>query len=362
MHGKPALSLLLTIMFLFVEVVASAKTISINFAAGIPGQDTYRTLLPNEVAGVVPLNNWNNISTAPPDAEVSYPNLIVNDNGTPSGSGVNLAIEFDDLSPQAFGTVLNEGQPVNTPDRKMMDGYADVLGPLSSNETDGTYLAFTNLNQFGPFDLYFYSSGALGPPFDDRVARYTFYDGADESAPVIVTRFGRNKQNSFNVPNDQFVEITDDGTAEGSTAGNYFVVRNLNPSSGSLYVAATAINPLGRPARGAINGLQLISVNAAGPTGDYNGNGVVDAADYVVWRNTSGQGATPPGSGADGNANGTIDSGDFNFWKSKFGNPVPGAASGSSFAVPEPSSLTLLVVLLSVALGNSRHRKNRIGS
>ena len=137
--------------------------------------------------------------------------------------------------------------------------------------------------------------------------------------------------NSFE--NDVFIEITDNGTPEGSTAGNYFVVRNLNPSSGSLYIAATAINPFGLPARGAINGLQLVSVSATGPTGDYNGNGVVDAADYVVWRNASGQGATPPGSGADGNANGTIDSGDYNFWKSKFGNTVPGAASGSSFAV-----------------------------
>ena len=81
--------------------------------------------------------------------------------------------------PNVFGTVSNEGVPVNTPDRKMMDAYADVLGPLSSNETDGTYLTFTNLNQFGPFDLYLYSAGALGPPFDDRVARYDFYDGTD---------------------------------------------------------------------------------------------------------------------------------------------------------------------------------------
>ena len=91
--------------------------------------------------------------------------------------------------------------------------------------------------------------------------------------------------NSFKVPNDMFTEQSDNGTPEGSTVGNYFVVRNLNPSSGSLYIFGDAINPFGNPARGAINGLQLVSVNAAGPTGDYNGNGTVDAADYAVWRN-----------------------------------------------------------------------------
>jgi hypothetical protein len=344
MRGKPAIGLLFTILFLLVEIDVSAKTISINFNA------TGRELLPTEVAGVVPIGDWNNIAAGAPDAEVSYLDLIVNDNGIPSGSGVNMAIEFDDLSPNANGTVVNEGQPLSTPDRKMMEGYADVLGPLSSNETDGTYLAFTNLNSFGAFDLYFYSAGAVGPPYDDRVARYSFYDGADENAPPIVVRYGRNAKNSFNVPNDAFVEITDDGTAEGSTAGNYFIVRNLNPSSGSLYIAATAIHPLGRPARGAINGLQLVSIDAAGPTGDYNGNGVVDAADYTLWRNTFGQAATPSGSGADGDGSGTIDDADYGFWKARFGNDVPGSGAGSSLAIPEPSSLSLLLVLAGIAM------------
>jgi hypothetical protein len=362
MRGKRAINLLFTLLFLLVEVAASAKEISVKFASDLPGQGTYRTILPNEVAGVVPVNNWNNVVSGAPDAIATYTNLTVNNNGTPSGSGVNLTIHFDDLSPNAYGTVVNEGYPINTPNRKLMDSYADVLGPLSSNMTNGTYLTITNLSGLGPFDLYFISSGALGPPFDDRVARYTFYDGTDDSAPLIVTRYGRNPQNSYNLPNEHFVEMIDDGTPQGTTAGNYYVVHNLNPSSGSLYIAATALHPLGRPARGAINGLQFVSINPAGPTGDYNGNGVVDAADYVVWRKTSGQGATPPGSGADGNGNGTIDPGDYTFWRSKFGNLVPGIGSGSNLAVPEASSLSLLIVSAVVVLCTGNGRKNRIGS
>jgi len=82
-------------------------------------------------------------------------------------------------------------------------------------------------------------------------------------------------------------------------------------------------------------------VNLPPPTGDYNHNGVVDAADYVVWRNTLNQSAVPAGSGADGNGSGTIEPGDYTFWRARFGNIVPGTAAGQAAAVPEPSSIVL---------------------
>ncbi len=71
---------------------------------------------------------------------------------------------------------------------------------------------------------------------------------------------------------------------------------------------------------------------SSGPTGDYNGNGFVDAADYTVWRDTFGQTASPQGSGADGNSNGMIDEEDYDFWKLNFGNPVFAAGSASGAA------------------------------
>jgi hypothetical protein len=81
------------------------------------------------------------------------------------------------------------------------------------------------------------------------------------------------------------------------------------------------------------------------PTGDYNGNGVVDAADYIVWRSTLDQPAVPAGSGADGDESGTIDAGDYTFWAARFGNTVPGAGGGAGgTAVPEPATFALLLV------------------
>lgn len=93
------------------------------------------------------------------------------------------------------------------------------------------------------------------------------------------------------------------------------------------------------------------------PTGDYNGNHLVDAADYVAWRDTFGQPAVPAGSGADGNSSGTIDDGDYSYWKERFGNPVPGAMAGlSTTVVPEPATVGISMWWISFALGHRRRR------
>jgi hypothetical protein len=55
------------------------------------------------------------------------------------------------------------------------------------------------------------------------------------------------------------------------------------------------------------------------PTGDYNQNGTVDAADYTQWRDTMGQPVATPGEGADGDLSGTVDQGDYTVWRTNFG-------------------------------------------
>ena len=68
--------------------------------------------------------------------------------------------------------------------------------------------------------------------------------------------------------------------------------------------------------------------------GDYNQNGVVDAADYTVWRDTFN---AVDDLRADGNRNGVIDAADYNVWRDNFGNAV-------GVNVPESTSALLLVV------------------
>lgn len=62
--------------------------------------------------------------------------------------------------------------------------------------------------------------------------------------------------------------------------------------------------------------------------GDYDVNGVVNAADYTVWRSAVGSSVTPF-TGADGNGDGSIDDADRIVWAANFGRVLPVGASGS---------------------------------
>lgn len=96
--------------------------------------------------------------------------------------------------------------------------------------------------------------------------------------------------------------------------------------------------------------------------GDYNGDGIVNAADYTVWRDKLGQ--TAPGDPADGSGNGIVDSADYDVWKSHFGQtaqitfPLLGGGSASSglgtATVPEPKTAVLLLVGAAMAAGARR--------
>jgi hypothetical protein len=91
--------------------------------------------------------------------------------------------------------------------------------------------------------------------------------------------------------------------------------------------------------------------------GDYNGDGIVNAADYTVWRNNLGLmgGATP--SQGDGNVDGNVTEADYTFWKERFG--MGGGGSFAASAVPEPSSLFPVLGTVSAGICMIRRRFER---
>jgi hypothetical protein len=74
-----------------------------------------------------------------------------------------------------------------------------------------------------------------------------------------------------------------------------------------------------------------------GVLGDYNGNGVVDAADYTLWRNAMASGGTLKNDASPA----SVSMADYAYWKSRFGAT---AGSGASVAVPETTSVAVLLL------------------
>ncbi|MGD9632488.1 MAG: dockerin type I domain-containing protein [Pirellulales bacterium] len=110
-----------------------------------------------------------------------------------------------------------------------------------------------------------------------------------------------------------------------------------------------------------VDDVSVVRPNSVVPTGDYNGDGTVNAADYTVWRDQFGQAVTAPGEGADGDASGTVDAGDFTFWKSQFGTVVPpGAGALGAAVVPEPASWCLGLSLVGWLVTNRRGRRENV--
>lgn len=89
--------------------------------------------------------------------------------------------------------------------------------------------------------------------------------------------------------------------------------------------------------------------------GDYNGDGMVDAADYTVWRDSLGQ--TGQGLAADGDQSGEVDQGDYTLWSQNYGMTTAGPSLSLLVAgVPEPASVLLA---LTAYLAAVRSRTSR---
>jgi hypothetical protein len=100
---------------------------------------------------------------------------------------------------------------------------------------------------------------------------------------------------------------------------------------------------------------------SVGVPGDYNKNGIVDAADYSIWRDHLSQSFQLDNEG--GISPGVVDAADYTFWKSRFG-AISGSGSGggslvggAAGAVPEPTTGLLLLVGGVLALTPQRGRR-----
>lgn len=84
-------------------------------------------------------------------------------------------------------------------------------------------------------------------------------------------------------------------------------------------------------------------------TGDYNGDGVVDAADYTVWRDNEGSDLLL---GADGDGDNSVGAGDYAVWSASYG-----AAPPPTLSVPEPTAAVLAAAFAMLRLCVARRER-----
>ncbi len=95
--------------------------------------------------------------------------------------------------------------------------------------------------------------------------------------------------------------------------------------------------------------------------GDFNADGFVGSADYVVWRMMLGQ-SVSPNTSADGSGDGVVGPEDYALWRSHFGSTVPQPASGMAAAIALTSNSEEASRITPIQVAASPHVSAPLGS
>ncbi len=101
--------------------------------------------------------------------------------------------------------------------------------------------------------------------------------------------------------------------------------------------------------------LDATPFDPTGLTGDYNNNGSVDAADYVVWRRRLNTSRVLPNDAIGG----VVDANQFTQWRMHFGESLGGGAGASVLSrnsVPEPGTLWIITASSLSTLKRTKRR------
>jgi fibronectin-binding autotransporter adhesin len=248
-----------------------------------------------------------------------------------------------------YGT-LQTGSLTNTGKLNVGEGNMDVYGNVTNNGTIGIQggrfmYFFGNVNGSGSY------TGLGTPTFLAAVspgnspASVSFAGNADlTSTSTLNIEFGGT------TPGSQYDQLLVTGQLSIGGALQVLLINGFVPSSGNSFnvldwgTLAGTFSSISLPTLA--NGLTwntskiyttgVLSVIST-LLGDYNGNGIVDAADYTVWRDHLGQSITLPNDTTPG----SVTQADYDVWKTNFGNHA-GSGAGANAGVAEPSTFVLL--------------------
>ncbi len=255
---------------------------------------------------------------------------------TPSGAGITFPSQYSDIS----GLVHSISQSMQAADQKVISVLDPSYDPaklhaiLNDPQVLGMmFKTYANYYEGRNGALEFYN----GKPI--LSVKYSLWDGADTARSIADAlnasphRDALNDPASFSVVNvHPWSTQGPNGSGTGDPMSNLNqLVQWLDPTKVEVVTLEELMvhlrNNFGTPVAW---------------TGDYNADGIVGAADYVVWRNNEGTNNNLPND----LIGGMIGQAQYDQWREQFG-ATSGSGSLSRATVPEP--VTIALVTLSAA-------------
>jgi hypothetical protein len=297
---------------------------------------------------------------------------FTDDDGSPFGSGTASGAEGLDINPggaidfvvsgvgddlfagdhtetgkfQVFVNVYDSGgSPLTSFDeiRTLTPGQVQNFSYSNAQWVNGTYDAFIdNTIDSTPGDVDFFTFTGLDP-------------GTHFVAKTVLPPMS-TVDTYLGWFDDSGAKLAEDDESGGNSTA---LLQGTVPESGKLTFAVTGgIDPNfeGDHFQEGDYELQL-EAESIHLAGDYSGDGIVNAADYVVWRTATDRGGYS--SAADGNADNVIDAADYSYWRARYGNGGGGGVSAA--AIPEPGTIAQILAasFVSTSFAWQRHRRVR---
>lgn len=250
--------------------------------------------------------------------------------------GLSLVLDvFTDVDSQASVPAIGWGMVINITPQPGATGTVSFAPPAIVGNLPNLSPASTNAYLDFDLDQNGKSYGESGASISELNAFAAYVEPTVASPPMV------DGNGNLTLPTDSGLAALPIALSPDAS-GSFLISFEPDPRvTGVVYATGLAepndiaLHPVAQHTTG------LLSIIAT--AGDYNTDGVVNAADYTVWRDTLGDAGTALL--ADGSGNGLVDAADYQIWKNNFG-AISGTASAIFTSVPEPTSLVVFATIL----------------